>query len=545
MRSLVRDARGFTLVEVSIAAVVLLIGTLAVVAMSDFASRQTVQTKGREAATSLGRQLIEDVRSIPYAQLEQTSIEDDLQAQPGVGSLPGSSTYTIRRRSFTYSIDASVCALDDPRDGIGSHANGNFCHGGASGFPDCSGAVSASGSGGVDANGNVLNSSLCATVDGTLLWRNCGLLGPTAQTAASGSLSAILGSLYTSAQAAAAATACGSGTATAADLDPEDYKRVVIDVRWASHHTQQSTLIANPGSSAGPAVTNLTMAPSQNPVITSTTASLTFTATTSRPPAAVNWSVDGDTKGTASGNGTSWSFPWSLGSVGSPTVLDGSYLVAARAVDVNGTSGATRAITVTVNRRQPFAPTGMAAGWNNQVVEVQWSPNPEGDIIGYQVHRVDSSGDTVVCPTAGGSLVGTSCQDTSPPNQSSIQYYVVALDRAPDGTARPGDHSATVTVTQGDHPPNPPTSLTAQTNNGNTVLSWVAPTVPDPDPGDSIAFYRIYRDGQTYADRYDRTGSGSELTYTDTNTGGQAHTYYVTSVDTQLAESTIVGPVSP
>src|SRR5205807_6014096 len=82
VRSLVRDARGFTLVEVSIAAVVLLIGTLAVVAMSDFASRQTVQTKGREAATSLARQLIEDVRSIPYDQLEQNSIESDLQAQP-------------------------------------------------------------------------------------------------------------------------------------------------------------------------------------------------------------------------------------------------------------------------------------------------------------------------------------------------------------------------------------------------------------------------------------------------------------------------------
>src|SRR5205807_518339 len=139
------------------------------------------------------------------------------------------------------------------------------------------------------------------------------------------------------------------------------------------------------------------------------------------------------------------SFPWSRGSVDSPTVLEGSYLVAARAVDVNGTSGPTRAITVTVNRRQPFPPTGVAAGWNLQVVEVQWSPNPEGDIIGYQVHRVDASGDTVVCGATAGSLVSTSCQDASPPNQASLQYYVVALDRAPDGSVRPGDHSATAT----------------------------------------------------------------------------------------------------
>jgi prepilin-type N-terminal cleavage/methylation domain-containing protein len=540
VRSLVRDTRGFTLIEVSIASVILLIGTLAVVAMSDVASKQTVQTKGREAATSLARQLIEDVRSVPYDQLEQNSIESDLQSQPGMGSLPDSSTYTIRRRGFTYSIDASVCALDDPRDGIGSHANGNFCTGGASGFPNCSSAAT----GGVDSNGNTLDSSLCATVDGTLMWRNCALLGSTSQTP-SGSWSAILGSLYPSAQSAAAATNCGTGTATAADLDPEDYKRVVVDVRWGTHHVQQSTLIANPGSSAGPAVTNLTMAPSSNPIVSSSTGSLTFTATTSRPPAAVNWSVDGDTKGTASGSGTSWSFPWYLGDPNNPAVLDGSYLVSARAVDANGTSGATRALTVTVNRRQPFAPTGVAAGWNNLVVEVEWSPNPEGDIIGYRVYRVDASGTTQVCPASGGTLTGTTCQDTSPPNQSSLQYFVVALDRAPDGSVREGDHSTSVTVTQGaNRPPNPPTNLAAQAGNGNTVLTWSAPSVPDPDPGDSIAFYRIYRDGQTYADRYDRTGSGSDLTYTDTNTGGQAHTYYVTAVDTHLAESTIVGPVT-
>ena len=124
--------------------------------------------------------------------------------------------------------------------------------------------------------------------------------------------------------AAAGATVCGSGTATAADVDPEDYKRVVVAVRWGKHRTQQSTLIANPGSSAGPAVTNLTMN-SDNPVTAKVPSSLTlaFTATTSRPPAAVNWSIDGDPQGTASGSGTSWTFNWALGNFddqNSPTV---------------------------------------------------------------------------------------------------------------------------------------------------------------------------------------------------------------------------------
>ena len=44
--------------------------------------------------------------------------------------------------------------------------------------------------------------------------------------------------------------------------------------------------------------------------------------------------------------------------------------------------------------------------------------------------------------------------------------------------------------------------------------------------------------------RADHTGSGTDLSYTDTDTGGVPHTYYITAVDSQLAESTIVGPVS-
>jgi hypothetical protein len=84
--------------------------------------------------------------------------------------------------------------------------------------------------------------------------------------------------------------------------------------------------------------------------------------------------------------------------------------------------------------------------------------------------------------------------------------------------------------------PAPPGTLTATASEGNTVLSWDA-SAGDPDAGDSVDFYRIYRDGTAYADRYDRTGTGAELTYTDTQTDGVAHLYRVVAVDTQLAES--------
>ena len=77
------------------------------------------------------------------------------------------------------------------------------------------------------------------------------------------------------------------------------------------------------------------------------------------------------------------------------------------------------------------------------------------------------------------------------------------------------------------------------------TLTIQRPTPEDPDAGDSIAFFRIYRDGTQVKDRYDRWyGGGASTTWQDIHTGGTAHTYYVTAVDTHYGESAMVGPVS-
>jgi hypothetical protein len=125
-----------------------------------------------------------------------------------------------------------------------------------------------------------------------------------------------------------------------------------------------------------------------------------------------------------------------------------------------------------------------------------------------------------------------------------VQYYATAVETGAAG-AREGDSSAATTVSDSNTPPNPPTSLRATASAGNTVLTWTVPKPADKDSGDSIDHYVIYRDGQGYADRYDRTATGTDVTWTDTHTNGQVHRYWVTSVDTQLGESTFVGPVSP
>ena len=70
------------------------------------------------------------------------------------------------------------------------------------------------------------------------------------------------------------------------------------------------------------------------------------------------------------------------------------------------------------------------------------------------------------------------------------------------------------------------------------MLSWIAASPADPDAGDSVQYYRIYRDGTDFVDDlYDRTATGSNLSYTDTNTGGDVHTYYVVAVDQYNTES--------
>jgi hypothetical protein len=106
----------------------------------------------------------------------------------------------------------------------------------------------------------------------------------------------------------------------------------------------------------------------------------------------------------------------------------------------------------------------------------------------------------------------------------------------------------TVTVTTTNHPPNPPTNLLASTSGATVILRWTAPLIQDIDLGDFVSYYQIYRcdacSTPAYADRYDRTGSGTDVIYTDTNTGGVPHKYWVTSVDTNLAESTLLGPVT-
>jgi hypothetical protein len=116
-------------------------------------------------------------------------------------------------------------------------------------------------------------------------------------------------------------------------------------------------------------------------------------------------------------------------------------------------------------------------------------------------------------------------------------YIVRALDRDVPGALREGPDSDPITVTATATPPGPVTGLTrTDLTGGNVKLDWTAPAGTP-----AAAFYRIYRDGVAFTDRYDRAGAGAgSRTWTDTRTDGSTHTYWVTAVSSQLAESTAV-----
>jgi hypothetical protein len=198
-----------------------------------------------------------------------------------------------------------------------------------------------------------------------------------------------------------------------------------------------------------------------------------------------------------------------------------------------------------LNRRQPYAPTAFAGGHDTRldVLDLQWSPNRERDVLGYRVVRDGLLSDTQVCPapSAGGMLAPTqtSCAVASPPTIPAT-YELVAFDRDTTAThpLRVGD-AATLLVSIPSLRPAAPGGLQVATVSGRPKLTWDRPSTG------SVSFYRIYRDGTAvgYNDRYDRT-SDDTPTFTDAAAGDGPHAYWVTAVNSSFNESSPIGPAT-
>jgi len=368
--SLAGDQRGFTLIEVLVAITLLVIGVLGTMALVDSSNAQSSQTTQRGGATNLARETIEGGRSIPYAQLKPVSVVSQLQTLPGLANASPGGSWTVKRRGVTYSLTVTLCSVDDPKDGYGSHAGATYC-------PD-------------------------STSTGT------------------------------------------------ADPQPEDLKRLMVDVAWTRNGREQAVrqaaLIASEGG-GGPAITALVaLAPSGPPaapvISSSAVSSVAFKATAPAGVSSVVWSVDGVDRGNAmrAANGTDWTFDLAL-----PIGLsDGGYEVSVRTVDARGVSGPSFAIPLKLIRSQPAAPSGLVAGPNtvfvdgspDEVIELAWLPNPERNVIGY---RVFDAGGALVCPADLQTLDTTvSCIDRA---ATGGNYAVAALYRDAAGAVAEGPRS--------------------------------------------------------------------------------------------------------
>src|SRR5436190_12259023 len=82
--------RGFTIIEVMVAVFILVLGVLGVATMANTANIQSSTSKARVGGTNLAREVLEDARSFPYADLSgnvpagsgSTTLQSDLS---GVG----------------------------------------------------------------------------------------------------------------------------------------------------------------------------------------------------------------------------------------------------------------------------------------------------------------------------------------------------------------------------------------------------------------------------------------------------------------------------
>lgn len=473
---------GFTLFEVLIAAVVLVIGLMGLFGLLDISVKAGASTRAREGATSLAREILEDARTIPYAQLSPTSTEGQLQAMNGLANASAGPSWLIMRRGITYTVTAQECAIDDPKDGYGVHKDKTlFC-------------ADSSEEGTADTQTEDLKR---ITVNVT--WPTLGRKPAVKQVET----------------LTAAGEAIGLGA---------------------------SKLELTSPTCPGPSCISTPPSTSTAPVITdSTVTQLTFSVSAPTTTTAMSWSLNGTTQTPAPtfSKGTEWTFTW-----GPITSLsDGTYQVSVQAIDATGVYGPPVTISVQLIRGVPAAPKGVKGGFNKinkggaltEVAELQWQANTELNLIGYRVNRAGE-----VCPGGGELSLATSCIAFGAPGPKAAEaertYSLAALYRDAQGVVREGTQ-ASFTLSAAPETPNAPTGLKLKKEaDGSVALTWEA-----PKGGPAPIFYRIYRGSTDYTSRY---ATSFTTTYTDTD-AVTTNEYWVTAVSSTLTESSpFLGPVS-
>lgn len=466
------------------AAAILAVGLIGLLGLLDTSVKASASTRAREGATSLAREILEDARTIPYAQIISTSIESQLQAMEALKDHSSASGWQIERRGFSYTVAVKECAIDDPKDGLAETHGATFCEG----------QESWKSGGAVDTAPEDLK-RITVEVSWTVQKRT------------------------STVKQVSTLTAAGQAVGlTATNLEiTSAYNKV------------------------------LSNSTSTTPIITEKeTEALTFSVTFPEGTSAIIWSLEGAKQEelTPSSKATSLTFSWTINqSAKGIYVSDGTYQVAAQTVDSTGVIGPPISIPVRLIRGTPAAPKEVVGGFNTvfsggtetEVGELQWKANTERNVIGYRVYGPSNE---LICPESLETLsTSTSCTDfhvSGKPVERPYTVVAIYRNQYEEVTQSP---SSTLTIKRAESAaPNAPTNLVATKNaDGSVTLTWTAPA-----SGTAPAFYRIYRGSTSYTSRYGET-TLPEYKDTDATT---THEYWVTAVSSNLTESPFLGPVN-
>lgn len=236
-----------TLVEVTVAMVILLVGVLGVVPLLDTANKVTDDIRGRDTATALVREELEKVREMPFmSSADPTAITAYLakpEVLPGSIVLPNPSSFTSTRRGIVFTTTIASCVVDDQNDGIGATVG-----------DACDPLKSASGGGGwIDTGGSTSQSrnvlGIKVTGDG-----NPAKVACTLATARPSTVGILLGrnNVLGLADRGARTTFCPDGSSVAFDEQPTDATTVTSTVTWPQSRSgragsvTQHTIISGP-----------------------------------------------------------------------------------------------------------------------------------------------------------------------------------------------------------------------------------------------------------------------------------------------------------
>ena len=470
---------GFTIIEVMVAMLVMLVGVLGTIELINTAMTVGKTSRSREAATNLTREIVETAREVDYDIMLTATAPAALQARDGLADDNASTAgWQLTRRGVEYTVTVQSCIYDDPKDGnFGANTGTGYCPG--------------LGSGTTDSNGDDYRK-----VTVTAAWGNrrvaliSNLVNP------AGGFGPRITNVESSPMVDTNRVIPVSGTVTSI-------------VRMTVSTTSATSLNWDAGDSKnGGQLTDVDGSDSWE-FPWSLGAPLDpadYTCATT-----VNWVPDAP-----------------------------AYQMTFQPFDASGTPGDLRTQTVAIDRSLPYKLCNFAGGRNPQhtgVVDLQWRGSFEGDVVSYSVwreKRIDEATDKLVC----NAVRATECTDEDPPSLTDeLRYYVKPKQ---DNFARgqifgPQTDLTIPAVTTANSAPSAPGAVTL-TPGTQPTIRWTAST----DSDGSVNFYRIYRGGQAIADRYGKTSNGTTLEFIDKDAAGASYQYYVSAVDDGFAESPVV-----